>query len=105
MANDSGRTDALLADIQRRLVELVAAARQEGKDGAVDQIRSMLGGTLGLAVAPVKRGPGRPRKNPLAAPAAPKAKKARRNPWAHLTEEQKAERVRKMQEGRKKKPS
>lgn len=106
MASSGSNTDAILADIQKRLVDLVEAARQEGKEGAVDQIRGILGGSLGMPAAPVKRGPGRPRKNPLAAPApaaAPKkAKKPRRNPWAHLTPEERAERIRKMQEGRKK---
>jgi hypothetical protein len=90
----------LAADLASRLDRLVAAARKEGREEALGQLRSLMAGGL----AP-RRGPGRPRKYPVA-DAAPRAKsrKKRKNPWASMTAEQKAERVRKMLAGRGLKP-
>lgn len=101
-------TDSLLSDLTTRLERLVAVARTEGRESALADVRSLVtGGNLGAAAA--RRGPGRPpRIEPATAerPAArPKKSRARRrNPWAHMTPEQRAERVRKMLAGRGLKP-
>lgn len=89
----------LAADLAARLERLVAAAKKEGRDEAFGQLRSLVGGTAG---AP-RRGPGRPPKSAAAAPRA-KSRKRRKNPWATMSAEQKAERVRKMLAGRGLKP-
>lgn len=89
----------LVADLASRLQRLVAAARKEGREEALGQLRSLMSG----GVAP-RRGPGRPRKSE--APVAPRAKsrRKRKNPWASMTADQKADRVRKMLAGRGLKP-
>ena len=93
MSNDSA---ALLADLQKRLNDLVETARKEGREDALAEVRSLVGGAV------AKRGPGRP---PKAAKAGkPKRKKKRKNPWATMTPKQKADRVRKMLAGRGLKP-
>lgn len=94
-------TSVLIADLKARLDRIVAVAAQQGRDQALTEIRALVGGGL-----PVKRGPGRPPKSSYGAPApvARKARKKRRNPWASMTAEQKADRVRKMLAGRGLKP-
>jgi len=95
-------TSILIADLKSRIDRMVEIAMREGHDRALGEIRALVGGG-GL---PVKRGPGRPRKDSyaVAAPARAKPKKKRRNPWAHMTADQKQERVRKMLAGRGLKP-
>ena len=90
IASDS---DAMLKDLTTRLKNLIAAAKREGRDEAMAEVRNLVGGTA-------KRGPGRPRKSTKK----PAKKKKRKNPWASMTPKQKAERVRKMLAGRGLKP-
>lgn len=80
-------TTALLTDLKNRIDQLVVAARQEGRDQALGEIRALVGG--GVSVDPVRRGPGRPRgsKN------APKATDGRKNSWSNLTPEARLARV------------
>ena len=94
-------TSVLIADLKARLDRVVSVARQQGRDQALTEIRALVGGGL-----PVKRGPGRPPKSSYAssAPVARKPRKKRRNPWASMTADQKADRVRKMLAGRGLKP-
>jgi hypothetical protein len=91
-------TNILVADLNARLERIVEIARKEGHDRALSEIRALVAGG-----AAVKRGPGRPRKFP-AITAAPARGKRRKNPWATMTAEQKADRVRKMLAGRGLKP-
>jgi hypothetical protein len=96
-------TSILIADLKSRIDRMVEIAMREGHDRALGEIRALVGGGL----TPVKRGPGRPPKSSygtMAAPAKAKPRKKRRNPWAHMTAEQKADRVRKMLAGRGLKP-
>ena len=93
-------TDSLIADLTSRLGKLVAAARKEGRDEALLEVRELVGGGTGGAA---RRGPGRPRKAAKPETAA-KPKKKRKNPWATMTPRQKADRVRKMLAGRGLKP-
>ena len=98
-------TSILIADLKSRIDRMVEIAMREGHDRALGEIRALVGGGL----APVKRGPGRPPKSSYATGAAPapakaKPRKKRRNPWAHMTADQKADRVRKMLAGRGLKP-
>jgi hypothetical protein len=95
-------TSILIADLKSRIDRMVEIAMREGHDRALGEIRALVGG----GGAPVKRGPGRPPKSSYAAmaPARAKPKKKRRNPWAHMTADQKADRVRKMLAGRGLKP-
>lgn len=98
-------TSVLIADLKSRIDRMVEIALREGHERALGQIRALVGG----GALPVKRGPGRPPKSsyatgPAAAPARAKPKKKRRNPWAHMSADQKAERVRKMLAGRGLKP-
>ena len=99
MPSSKSETSVLMADVKARLDHLVAIAAKSGRDEALNQIRALVGGGL-----PVKRGPGRPPKSSYAiapsAPVAAKPRKARRNPWANMTAEERADRVRKMQAGR-----
>src|SRR5262245_20474042 len=91
-------TSVLIADLKSRLDRIVTVATQAGRDQALTEIRALVGGGL-----PVKRGPGRPPKSSYA-PVARKTRKRRKNPWASMTAEQKADRVRKMLAGRGLKP-
>ena len=91
IASDS---DAILKDLTGRLRKLIDAAKREGREEALAEVRNLVGGPA------AKRGPGRPRKTETAA----KPKKKRKNPWASMTPKQKADRVRKMLAGRGLKP-
>ena len=88
IASDS---DAMLKDLVSRLGKTISAAKKEGRDEAMAEVRNLVGGAA-------KRGPGRPRKSAKA------KKKKRKNPWASMTPAQKAARVRKMLAGRGLKP-
>lgn len=119
MARIKEESAALLADLTSRLERLVAAARKEGREDALTEVRALVGGAVGAvtaAAAPARRGPGRPRKivgeaKPAKAEKAPKAGKApkakrakskspRKNPWADLTPEQRLARVNAIRVGR-----
>ena len=94
-------SSVLVADLKARIDRIVEAASKEGHDKALTEIRALVGGG-GL---PVKRGPGRPPKALSLGGVAPaKPRKKRKNPWAAMTPEQKADRVKKMLAGRGLKP-
>lgn len=97
-------TDSLLNDLTSRLERLVAAARKEGRDEALAELRHLVAG--GPTAPPVRRGPGRPKgsKNGPKAGGTSKPRRARKDWWATATPEQKAERTRKMLAGRGLKP-
>jgi hypothetical protein len=95
-------TRTLVADLRARLDRIVSEAVNAGRTQALSEIRALVG-----EVPAARRGPGRPPKSAsAAAPAAAgrKTRKKRKNPWAHMTAEQRAERVRKMLAGRGLKP-
>src|SRR6185503_2040106 len=88
----SDETRALITDLRSRIDRAVEAARAEGHAAAMSEIRSLVGGEP----APVKRGPGRPRKTETteAVAAAPRARsKGRKNPWTGLSPERKLARI------------
>ena len=90
----------LLADAQAQLARLVDAACAAGRESALAEVRALVSGTaLG------RRGPGRPRSSTTTKPAKRAARgRKRRNPWKHMTAEQRQERIRKMLAGRGLKP-
>lgn len=99
MPRMKNETSALVADLKSRIERIVETARQEGRTRALSELSALVAGGL-----PVKRGPGRPPKSSYAAAAPAKPKKRRKNPWASMSAEQKADRVRKMLAGRGLKP-
>src|SRR5262245_46073980 len=108
MPRMKNETSTLLADLQGRIATIVETARREGHDEALASIRSLvgggarpLGGDNGGFPKPM-RGPGRPKgsKNKPKAAATTKSGRARKNPWAGLTAEQKLARVNAIRKGR-----
>ena len=91
MPRIANETNAMIADITRRLERLVEVARKEGHDSALDDVRRLVGGAAGA-----KRGP----KPGAAAKPARKTRKKRKNPWDKYTPEQREARIRKMLAGR-----
>ena len=85
-------TAALLADLNKRLQRLVDAARKEGRDDALAEVRRLVGGGGGSGV----------HDGPAKKPA--KRRKKRKTWWDTATKKQKAERVKKMLAGRGLKP-
>lgn len=87
----------LLSDLTSRLERLVAVARDEGRDSALSEIRSLVGGEL---PGVVRRGPGRPKgsKNKPMADAAPTKK--RKNSWAGLSDADRLARVNAIRKGK-----
>jgi hypothetical protein len=96
-------TNTLLADLTSRLQRLVDVARKEGRETALSDVRSLVGGGMSSGgAAPAKR-----RGRPLGSKNKPKTAKSgrkRKNPWASMTPEQRKDRVRKMLAGRGLKP-
>lgn len=95
-------TSTLLADLTERLEQLVAVARQEGRDAALGEVRSLVGGSAPAGTA-VRRGPGRPKgtKNkPRVEDAPGKPRNKRKSSWAGLTPEQKLARINAIRKGR-----
>lgn len=100
MPRPKSDVQSVLSDLASRIEGLLDAARREGREQALAEVRSLVGG----AVA-VRRGPGRPPKSasaPAAAPAAKpaRAKKARKSSWEGLTDEQRLARVNAIRKGR-----
>jgi len=95
MPRMKNETSDLLADLHRRIDAVVEAARKSGHDDALGQIRSLVAGGGGV----VKRGPGRPRKNPLAAMSAG-PKKRRKNSWAGLSPAARLARINAIRKGK-----
>ena len=115
MADDNTGVDELLADLQTRLKDLIEAARREGAEQALAEIRNVVSTRLDSPAPAAKAKPRRtrakaappaPKKTRAKAAKAPKAKgktksgKPRKNWWATATEAQKRERKRKMLAGR-----
>lgn len=94
MPRMKNETSALLADLHRRIDSLVAAAKKAGHDEALGHIRALVAGG-----GVVKRGPGRPPKNPLAAASA-KPKKRRKNSWAGLSPSARLARINAIRKGK-----
>ena len=95
MPRIANNTDALLKDLIARLEKLVDTARQEGREDALADVRSLVDGGATRRGAAAGTGESKPRK---------KSTKPRKNPWADMTPEQKQARVRKMLAGRGLKP-
>ena len=94
MPRIANNSDAILTDLQGRLARLVATAKQEGRDEALSQVRSLVSG--GAATPTGKRG----RKPVAAKTARKKSKKPRKNPWADLTPAQRLKRINAIRKGR-----
>ncbi len=95
-------TDELLNELTDGLARLVAAARDEGREGALAELRGVLGETGG---AKATRGGKRGRKAASTKTSAKKTKrtksgKKRKNPWANLTDERRLARVNAIRKGR-----
>jgi len=96
-------TADLLSDLKSRLERLVAVARDEGRDTALAEVRSLVGGASPVVV---RRGPGRPKgsKNALtsaaSATAKPKQKQKRKNSWSGLSAEARLARVNAIRKGK-----
>jgi hypothetical protein len=106
MPRKPNETAAQLSDLKARLDQLVASARAQGRAAALDEVRSLVGGTVG-APAAAKRGPGRPKgstKTATKAARAAKPKAVRKSSWEGLTPEQRLERVNAIRKGRGLKP-
>jgi hypothetical protein len=95
MPRIANNTDAILKDLIGRLEKLVEAARAEGRDDALAEVRDLVGGGLAKTRG---RPPG------TGAPTRRKSTKPRKNPWANMTDEERKARVRKMLAGRGLKP-
>jgi hypothetical protein len=96
--------DELMKELSASMQRAIATARDEGRDDALAQVRMVLGGgaSAGAAAAP-RRGPGRPKGSTNKATKAVKATKsgkARKNPWAGLSDEERLTRVNAIRKGR-----
>ncbi len=98
MTRMNEETTALLSDLTIRLERLVATARNEGREQALADVRSLVNGGVATTVI-VKRGPRRPRKD-AAVVAAGKPLDKRRNSWSGLTPEQRLVRVNAIRKGK-----
>jgi hypothetical protein len=88
-------TSVLVADLHRRIEGLVAAAREQGRSDALNEIRSLVGGGVTTNPLPVRRGPGRPKGSRNA----PKADK-RKSSWSGMTPEARLARVNAIRKGK-----
>jgi hypothetical protein len=95
MSNESA---ALIAGLMSRIDRVVASARAEGHSAAMAEIRSLVGGD----VAPVKRGPGRPRKVEASGVTAGTVspRKPRKNSWSGLSPADRLARINAIRKGR-----
>src|SRR5689334_17931569 len=102
MARIAETSKSLAADLANRIERLVAAARREGHDAALAEVRSLLAGGGGEIPVPVRRSPGRPKgsKNKTKADKPTKSGKKRKNPWAGLSAEARLARVNAIRKGR-----
>ena len=95
MPRPASTTDALVADLSRRLERLVETARKEGREDALAEVRSLVGGDRSSRAGPARR------KSTTRKAAKPKKqKKPRKNSWAGLTPEQRLARVNAIRKGR-----
>ena len=86
-------TAALVSDFTSRLERLVAAARQEGREAALAEVRSLVGG----AVAPTSPSPSG---TMTRARGATPSRDGRRNSWSGLSAEQRLARVNAIRKGK-----
>lgn len=93
MARGKKSTDDLLRDLRASMEALVAAARKEGRDEALAGLRALVEPGSAGRPARAARGAGKAAK-------AARPKKARKNPWAGLTPEQRLERVNAIRKGK-----
>lgn len=100
MPRIANTTEAMIADIAKRLERLVEQAKKEGHEDALREVRSLVGGGQGQGGTGKERG----RKLAKTARKPAKPKKKRKNPWDSYTPAQKAARVKKMLAGRGLKP-
>lgn len=93
-------TKTLVADFTARLEKLVAAARSEGREAALTEVRALVGGAVNVAATAPRRGrkPGSGAAPKAAKPAKTKGK--RKNPWAGLSPEARLARVNAIRKGR-----
>ena len=91
MPRTANNADALLADLTTRLERLVAQARKEGREDALQEVRQLVAG------GGATKARGRPR---TAAKTPAKRGKKRKNPWANLTPKERLKRINAMRKGR-----
>ena len=94
MPGIENETSAQLQDITARLSRLVEVAVRQGREDALAEVRSLVGG------GEIKRGPGRPPKSMSVSAAAAKPRKRRKNSWAGLTAAEHLARVNAIRKGR-----
>lgn len=100
-------TQSLVAAFTANLTRMIAAARAEGRDAALAEVRGLIGGGAAVSTTPVvakKRGRplGSKNKVPGEAAKAPKATqaKARKSSWAGLSPEARLARINAIRVGR-----
>ena len=95
MPRIANTTDALLADLQKRLATLVHVARKEGRDDALADLQKLVtGGRRTTRQAASTTSTAKPKKRRR------KSSKPRRNAWANYTPEQRLARINAMRKGR-----
>ena len=94
--SNTNQTDALVTDLMARISRLVEAAKKEGRQGALAEVRSLVGGSMGSSGAKPST------KSKPAKKAAKKTKsgKPRKNPWAGLSDKDRLKRVNAIRKGR-----
>ena len=91
---NTNETSALLQDLTARMNRLVEVAVRQGREDALAEVRSLVGG------GEVKRGPGRPPKAATVGSASGMPKKRRKNSWAGLSPEKRLARVNAIRKGK-----
>jgi hypothetical protein len=84
-------TSVLLADLKNRIDTILAAARKQGHDEALANIRALVGET---GVSSGRRGPGRPKDSMN------KPRRARKNSWTGLSPDDRLARVNAIRKGK-----
>jgi hypothetical protein len=93
MPQASGETAALVSDLMSRIDRLVSAARQEGREAALTEVRHLVGGAVGVGARPALA---------VAAPAAraTRGTDKRRSSWSSMTPEARLARVNAIRRGK-----
>lgn len=97
MPKITNETTTLLQDFTARLERLVEAAKAEGRDAALADLRRLMGDA---APSPVRRGPGRPKGRKAAPKSDVAPAKKRKSSWAGLTAEARLARVNAIRTGK-----
>jgi hypothetical protein len=105
MPRTAENSSSLIAAMTAHLERLVAAARAEGRDAALAEVRGLIGGGSGtpvIAGGAKRRGRPRGSKNkPRSAAARPaKGAKPRKSSWAGLSPEARLARINAIRQGR-----